>query len=116
MRYFRPRTLAQTLALLAMLGLASCAGVPNTSAIPVALDCSRRVPPQLKKPTEPAPLPTENTVGEWVAFGDAQTGQLGQANDAKATVVWIIDACEAEERAAVEALTAKPWWRRITGL
>jgi hypothetical protein len=32
-----------------------------------------------------APLPDGNTVGDWIAFGDAQTGKLDQANGAPRT-------------------------------
>lgn len=79
--------------------------------IPVALDCGSRVPPQLRADVGPAEPPADNSVGEWVAFGDAQTGRLQVANERKATVLWIYDACEAEEKKAAAAVTRKPWWR-----
>ncbi len=50
-------------------------------------------------------------MGEWVAYGDAQTGRLEAANDSKATALWIIDQCEAEERAAAARLKPRPWWK-----
>ncbi|RYG20804.1 MAG: hypothetical protein EON96_00135 [Caulobacteraceae bacterium] len=84
--------------------------------IPVALDCAGRIPPQLRAEVAPAAPPADNSVGEWVAFGDAQTGRLETANDRKATMLWILEACEGEERAAAGRLTARPpWWRRLTG-
>lgn len=79
--------------------------------IPVALDCGSRVPPQLRAEVLGAEPPADNSVGEWVAFGDAQTGRLETANERKATVLWIYDACEAEEKAAAAKLSRpEPWW------
>lgn len=52
-------------------------------------------------------------MGQWVAFGDAQTGQLERANDEKQTALWIVNQCEAEAKAAADDVT-KPWfvfWR-----
>jgi len=115
MRSFPPRTPALTLALLAMLALPACAGGPRIETIPIALDCAGRIPPQLRAEVPPAALPADNSVGQWVAFGDAQTGRLESANDRKATVIWIIDRCEAEERAAAERVKPGPWWRRLLG-
>jgi len=82
--------------------------------IPVALDCAGRIPPQLRADVAGAPPPADNTVGEWVAFGDAQTGRLETANDRKATMMWILEACEAEERATMKRLDGRPWWKRLT--
>jgi len=98
-------------ALLAAWALSGCAGGPSIETMPIAFDCAARVPPQLRAAVMGAPPPAANTVGEWVAFGDAQTGRLETANDAKATMLWIIDRCEAEERAAVARLKPRPWWR-----
>jgi hypothetical protein len=59
----------------------------------------------------PAALPVDNSVGEWVAFGDAQTDRLETANDRKATALWIIDQCEAQQKAAADSLAPRAWWR-----
>lgn len=116
MKSFRSRTPALALALLVTLACAACAGVPSTVTIPVALDCAGRIPPQLRADVSPAEPPADNSVGEWVAFGDAQTGRLQVANDRKGTLLWILDACEAEEKAAAEKLAPRPpWWRRLGG-
>ena len=114
---FSPRpTPALLLALPAMLVLPACAAVPSTVTIPVALDCAGRIPPQLRAEVAPAAPPADNSVGQWVAFGDAQTGRLETANDRKSTMLWILEACEAEERAAAARLAPRPpWWRRLTG-
>lgn len=116
MRFFPRRMRALTPALLAMLVLPGCAGGPRTLTIPVALDCAGRIPPQLRAEVAPAPPPADNSIGQWVAFGDAQTGRLETANDRKATVIWIVDRCEAEERAAAARLApTSSWWRRLLG-
>jgi hypothetical protein len=115
MKSFPNRTPALALALLATLACAACAGGPRIETIPVALDCGSRVPPQLRAEVAGAPPPADNSIGEWVAFGDAQSGRLEVANERKATVLWIVDACEAEEKKAAEALKPKPWWGRLFG-
>ncbi|HEV2650118.1 MAG TPA: hypothetical protein VGU69_02575 [Rhizomicrobium sp.] len=56
-----------------------------------------------------APLPPDKSVGEWIAFADAQTGQLDIANARTTDALAIITACEARDRAAQNAM--KPWWR-----
>lgn len=82
--------------------------------IPVALDCAGRIPPQLRADTAGAPPPSDNSIGAWVAFADAQTGRLESANDRSATVLWIVDRCEAESRTvAVRLASQRPWWRRL---
>lgn len=53
-----------------------------------------------------APLPGADVVGEWIAFADAQTGQLDKANGRTADAIDIIERCEARD---AEALTrARP--------
>ena len=65
----------------------------------------------LRLPTPPAPLPVDDSAGAWIAFGDAQTGQLEQANAAKAAINEIRDTCEARYQALVKATNKKPWWK-----
>lgn len=100
-----PLTLAS---LMLAFGLAAC--VTPTKIIPVALDCAKRVPPQLADDVPGAEMPGPS-VGEQIAFGDAQTGKLDQSNDEKRTVLWIFRQCEAEEREAVEKLKPRAWWK-----
>jgi hypothetical protein len=57
-----------------------------------------------------APLPDGDTVGDWIAFGDAQTGQLDKANDRTVTAIGIVERCEARDRAAIEA-AGRRWWQ-----
>lgn len=49
-----------------------------------------------------ADLPEGNTVGDWIAFADAQTGRLDVANGRTADTLGIIERCEARDREAVE--------------
>ena len=59
-----------------------------------------------------APLPAGETVGDWIAFGDAQTGQLDKANGRTADAIGIVERCEARDRDAVAK--AKP--KRVLGI
>ena len=59
-----------------------------------------------------APLPAErSTIGEWVAFADAQTGRLDQANGRTRDAILIVERCEAREREAIK----KAKRRRLLG-
>lgn len=94
-----------------MLACGACAGAPPISPILAAVQC--RVPESLRRDVTPAPLPADDTAGAWVAFGDAQTGRLDVANANKAAVVEIIDGCNTEQTALLEALKPKPWFKRL---
>ena len=59
------------------------------------------------QPTPGAALPAGSTVGDWIVFGDAQTGQLDLANLSKSTIVEIITACEARDAETVSKLQPK---------
>jgi hypothetical protein len=72
-----------------------------------ASDCSTLIPKPLRDPTPGAPLPADGTKSGWVIFGDAQTGQLEKSNVVKASVIQIVEACEARDRAAEKQLTKK---------
>ena len=58
-----------------------------------------------------APLPAGETVGDWIAFGDAQTGQLDKANGRTIDALAIIGRCESRDATAVKR--ARP---RVLGL
>lgn len=49
-----------------------------------------------------APLPGGSTVGDWIAFADAQTAQLDKANDRTTTSIGIVERCEKRDREAVQ--------------
>ncbi len=57
-----------------------------------------------------APLPADKSGGEWVAFGDAQTGQLDIANGRTRDAISIVKNCEARDAKVADALKPKPWW------
>jgi hypothetical protein len=52
-------------------------------------------------------MPGADTVGDWIAFGDAQTGRLDVANGRTADAIAIVERCEARDRAAVVGVTRK---------
>lgn len=45
-------------------------------------------------------------MGDWIAFGDAQTGQLDKANDRTTSSIGIIERCEERDKQAIQK--AKP--------
>lgn len=59
-----------------------------------------------------APLPEGTTVGDWVAFADAQTGRLDIANERTKSAIGIVERCEARDAAAVRRATR----RRVLGI
>ena len=95
--------------LCAMLPLSACAGAPPIITTPNA--CSTLIPDSWREPVAGADLPEGNTVADWVAFGDAQTGQLDKANGRTTDALAIIGRCEARDLAAVK--NARP---RILGI
>ena len=54
------------------------------------------------KPVEGADLPSGDTVGDWLVFGDQQTGKLDTANDRIVNGHATIAKCEARDRDAVK--------------
>lgn len=74
--------------------------------------CSSLIPPDWAQGVESAPLPGGSTVGDWITFGDQQTGRLDQANDRTASTIHIVTACEARDVAAVHRATR----RRFLGI
>ena len=84
---------------LLLLALPGCVGAPPIYATSAA--CSSLLPPSWKAGVPGAPLPAGGTVGDWVAFGDAQTGQLDKANGRTVDAIGIVERCEARDRAAV---------------
>lgn len=76
-----------------------------------ASPCSQLVPDAWRGGVESAPLPKAETVGEWVAFGDAQTAQLDKANGRTADALSIVEKCEARDREAAQALRLRAGWK-----
>ena len=80
-----------------------------------AADCAGLLPPSWKAGVAGAELPPDAaTVGDWIAFGDAQTGKLDQANGRTADAIAIVERCEAREREAMKR-ARRGWFARIFG-
>lgn len=88
----------------AMLACGACAAGPSIVTTQSA-GCSALIPDSWKAGVAPAPLPDGNEVGDWVAFADAQTGKLDQANSRTKDAIEITARCEARDAAAVKRAT-----------
>lgn len=67
--------------------------------------CSSLLPDSWRLGVAPAPLPEGNTVGDWIVFGDAQTGKLDQANGRTKDAIGIVERCEQRDAAAIKKAT-----------
>lgn len=104
------RTSALALAsTLPVVGLSACA-TPIVTAQSAA--CSALLPNDWRLGVSPAPLPDGDTVGDWVAFADAQTGRLDQANGRTRDAIGIVERCEERDAEAVKRATR----RRFLGI
>lgn len=97
--------------LLTLLAAALSACVQAPPVYLTASDCRKLIPDEWRKGVASAPLPAGKKVGEWVAFGDAQTGQLDIANMRFADADKIQERCEELLRKAGEQSQPKPWYR-----
>ena len=89
---------------LLMLPLTACA-TPVVTVQPNS--CSSLLPEEWSKGVEGAPLPPDNaTIGDWIVFGDAQTGRLDVANDRTKSAIGIISRCEERDAKAVRRSTS----------
>lgn len=95
-----------------ILSLSACAGPPVVTASSSA--CSSLIPPDWAKGVEGAPLPEGNVLADWIAFGDAQTGKLDQANSRTKDAIGIVERCETRDRQSIERAT-KGFLGRIFG-
>jgi hypothetical protein len=86
----------------AVIGLSACAAPIVTTH---SAGCSSLIPDSWLQGVPAAPLPDGNTVGDWIAFGDAQTGKLDQANGRTKDAIEIQRRCEARDAAAVKKAT-----------
>jgi hypothetical protein len=59
-------------------------------------------------------MPDGDTVGDWIAFADAQTGKLDMANGRTRDAIDIVARCEARDAAAVKRAT-RGFFERIFG-
>lgn len=72
------------------------------------------IPQSYRRPVPPAPLPRPDaTVGDALAFGDAQTAALDQANGKTADVIASVDECDKRNAALLKEwqLTKRPTFR-----
>lgn len=69
--------------------------------------CSSLLPAEWREGVPGADLPAGSTVGDWIAFGDAQTAQLDKANDRTRSAIGIVERCEERDRAAVKKARRK---------
>jgi hypothetical protein len=94
------KVLMKGLALASMpLASAACVGGPPIVTTQGAA-CSTLLPADWKKGVPGAPLPDGDTVGDWVAFADSQTGKLDQANGRTRDSIEIVERCEARDARA----------------
>ena len=97
--------------------LALLVGALSACAAPIvltqgALPCGEMVEASgLLEPTPGAALPASDAGGEWVAFGDRQTGQLDKANADKGGVRGILTTCADWQAKAAAAAKPRPWWK-----
>lgn len=90
-----------------VLMLSGCAA---PTVLSTSNSCSALLPAEWKQGVAGAELPTGDTVGDWVAFADAQTGKLDMANGRTRDAIGIIERCEARDAAAVKKATRR-WWQ-----
>ena len=95
----------------ALLALPACAGAPLTVTTPV-VGCSQLVPGEWKAGVAGADLPSDDSVGAWVAFADAQTARLDMANLRTRDAIEIVSRCEERDAVAVKSATR----RRFLGI
>ena len=80
-----------------------------------AADCAGLLPASWKSGVAGAELPPEAaSAGDWIAFADAQTGKLDQANGRTADAIAIVERCEAREREAIKR-ARRGWLARLIG-
>lgn len=124
MRFYLPQghPLLLTLFLMGLVGgLSAC--TPQPPIYLNASGCSTLVPREwyavngvgANGGVPSAPLPAHDTIGDWVAFGNAQTGQLDKANDRTRSAVSIIQTCEARDAAAQARIAHPSILSRILG-
>lgn len=69
--------------------------------------CSSLLPSEWREGVPGADLPEGSTVGDWIAYADAQTGQLDKANDRTRAAIGIVERCEARDAEAVKKARRK---------
>lgn len=107
----RRKAAAQTLAIFLLIAFAvllTACTAPAVLSTPNS--CVTLIPETWRAGVPGVPLPSNDTIGEWIAFGDGQTGKLDVANGRTADTIGIIERCEARDSAAVKRATRR-WWK-----
>ena len=99
--------------LCAMWALAACAAGPPIVTANNA-GCAGLLPAEWRSGVIPAALPDGTIVGDWIAFADAQTGKLDEANGRTRDAIGIVERCEARDGRAVKR-ARRGWLRRLAG-
>lgn len=86
------------------------AGCSAPTVLSTPNSCASLLPTEWKQGVPGAELPTGDTVGDWVAFADAQTGKLDQANGRTRDAIGIVERCEERDRLAVKRATRR-WYQ-----
>ncbi len=99
-----------------LLAAVLCACGPHIVINRPASPCSTLIPTDWLTDVAGAPLPpTAATIGDWIGFADAQTGQLEKANDRTRASISIVTACDKRDAETVKALTPKSLLARLFG-
>lgn len=72
-----------------------------------AAGCSSLIPGSWREGVAPVPLPAGDSVGEWLSFGEAQTGKLEVANGRTKDTIALVERCEARDAAAAKKARPK---------
>lgn len=95
----------RSILLLPLLAVTGCVAAGPIVAPRTA--CSALLPQAWREPVPGAPLPQDDSAGAWIAFGDAQTGQLDKANDRTSAAIGIVERCETRDAEAVKRARRK---------
>jgi hypothetical protein len=96
-----------SLPMFALLGSTACVG-GRPIVVATASACSSLLPVEWMNGVPSSDVPNGGqTVGDWVAFGDAQTAQLDKANERYSAGVGIIQRCEKRDAEAVKRARPK---------
>lgn len=111
MRFSLPlaRTRLSILACMTLAVALSACATPTVLQRPASA-CSTLIPDDWKNGVEGAAPPLAPVVGEWIAFGDAQTGNLDKANGRTRDSITIVEKCEKRDAEAVRKLNKK-WYQ-----
>jgi hypothetical protein len=85
------------------LSLSACAGAPIVTAAPSS--CSSLLPSSWRDGVAGADLPQGDQVGDWIVFGEQQTGKLEVANSRTRDAIDIVSRCESRDAAAIKKAT-----------